>query len=89
MEIVFDPGKNGANIALRGLSFEMAKRFDFDSALILIDSRRDYGEVHYQAMGLIGNRLYFLVFTMRGQTLRVISLRLANRKEKALYDQQT
>jgi uncharacterized DUF497 family protein len=89
MKIAFDPAKNAANIALRGLSFEMAKRFDFDSALILIDSRRDYGEVRYQAMGLIGNRLYFLVFTMRGQTLRVISLRLANRKEKALYDQQT
>lgn len=89
MKIAFDPAKNAANIALRGLSFEMAGRFDFDSALILIDSRRDYGEVRYQATGLIGNRLYFLVFTMRAQTLRVISLRLANRKEKALYDQQT
>lgn len=89
MEIEFDPDKNDANIALRGLSFEMAAHFDFDGALILIDDRHDYGEVRYQATGQIGNQLYFLVFTMRGRRVRVISLRLANRKEKALHDQQT
>lgn len=89
MEIEFDPAKNEANIALRGLPFEMVVRFDFDSALILIDDRHDYDEVRYQAIGLIGNRLYFLVFTTRGRKVRVISLRRANRKEKALYDQQT
>ena len=57
-----------------------------DTALIRQDRRWDYGEDRFQAVGLIGNRLFFLVFTVRGQTLRVISLRLANKKEKALYD---
>lgn len=87
MEIEFDPAKNEANITLRGLSFEMAIRFDFDGALILVDDRHDYGEVRYQAVGLIDGQLYFLVFTVRGRKVRVISLRLANRKEKAIYDQ--
>jgi uncharacterized DUF497 family protein len=87
MEIEFDPAKNEANITLRGLSFEMAIRFDFDGALILVDDRHDYGEVRYQAVGLIDGQLYFLVFTMCGRKVRVISLRLANRKEKAIYDQ--
>jgi len=87
METEFDPAKNAANIARRGLSFELAKGFDFDSAFIRTDDRRDYGEKRYQAVGRIGDQLYFLVFTPRGRTLRIISLRLASRKEQALYDQ--
>jgi uncharacterized DUF497 family protein len=86
MKFEFDPDKNRTNIALRGLSFELVVDFDFDSALIRVDDRRDYGEQRYQAVGLIGNQLYFLVFTMRARTLRVISLRRANKKEKRLYD---
>jgi uncharacterized DUF497 family protein len=37
------------------------------------------------AIGFIGLRLHVLVFTMRGQIMRVISLRKANRKESAAY----
>lgn len=37
------------------------------------------------ALGFIGDRLHVLVFTMRGQTLRVISLRRANERECARY----
>jgi len=34
MHIEFDPTKNETNIRDRGLSFERAENFDFDSALI-------------------------------------------------------
>lgn len=86
MEVEFDLVKNARNIALRGLPFDLVTHFDFDSALIRRDVRHDYDEVRFQAVGLIGNQLYFLVFTVRGRKVRVISLRLANRKEKAIYD---
>lgn len=44
MKIEFDQAKSDANIARRGLSFEMAAGFDLDGAYIRRDRRRDYGE---------------------------------------------
>ncbi len=44
MEIEFDPEKNDRNVRERGISFEQARDFDWDGALIWRDSRRDYSE---------------------------------------------
>ncbi|MDX6010338.1 BrnT family toxin [Cupriavidus necator] len=41
------------------------------------------------AYGPIGRRLYCPVFTIRGNTLRVISLRKANSREVRDYEQET
>ncbi|KAF1019104.1 MAG: hypothetical protein GAK30_03303 [Paracidovorax wautersii] len=89
VNIEFDPAKNEANIAARGISFEQAADFDFDSAFIKVDTREDYGETRYQALGYIGGRLHYLVFTARNDRLRIISLRKANAREVKLYDQAT
>lgn len=86
VEITFDPRKSERNLRERGLSFEMASDFDLSSAAFRIDTRKDYGEVRTRAIGFIGHTLYALVFTMRGSTLRVISLRKANRKERVRYE---
>lgn len=85
MEIEFDPTKDQRNIAERVISFALAADFDFATALIAADDRREYGEPRFQALGFIGDRLHVLVFTMRGQVLRVISLRRANERECARY----
>jgi uncharacterized DUF497 family protein len=85
VEITFDPRKNERNLRERGLGFEMVKDFNFGSALYEQDRRKDYGEIRTRAFGLIGDTLYALVFTTRGSTLRVISLRRANRKERYRY----
>ena len=45
MHVTFDPSKNSRNITERGLSFERAVDFDFGTALIGSDERREYGEV--------------------------------------------
>jgi uncharacterized DUF497 family protein len=89
MKIEFDPEKNARNIELRGISFEEAARFEWESAFIIPDERRDYGEPRYRALGWIGNRLHALVFTPREGALRVISLRRANRREVLRYETQT
>jgi uncharacterized DUF497 family protein len=44
MEISFDPAKSERNIALRGIPFTLVGRFEWDSALIVEDLRRDYGK---------------------------------------------
>jgi uncharacterized protein len=43
MEIEFDPEKNARNIELRGISLEEADLFEWEGAVIIPDTRRDYG----------------------------------------------
>lgn len=88
MPISFDPRKNERNIAERGLSFELVEEFEWDSALVVEDGRRDYGERRFQALGMITGRLHALVFTPRAGRVHVISLRKANRREIRLYEAQ-
>jgi uncharacterized DUF497 family protein len=59
---------------------------DMDAARIIPDLRRDYGEARFRAIGPIAGRLHSLAFTMRGGTLRAISLRKANERERRLYE---
>jgi uncharacterized DUF497 family protein len=81
MDISFDTAKDARNIVLRGLSFARAVHFDWASALILEDTRREYGERRFQALGLIDDRLHMLVFSPRADTVHIISLRKANHRE--------
>lgn len=89
MKVEYDPVKSEKNISDRGFSFELATGFGFDTALIVEDTRQDYGEQRYQALGHIDNRLYALVFTPRGTVVRVISLRKANAREVKSYEKNT
>ena len=89
MPVSFDPQKNERNIALRGIPFEIVEDFEWDSALVVEDLRKDYGERRFQALGLIAGRLHALVFTPRAGLVHVISLRKANRREIKLYEAQT
>jgi hypothetical protein len=86
VEITFDPAKKARNLRERGISFELAADFDFQTAVFVEDTREDYGEIRIRALGFIGDRLHALVFTMRGTALPVISLRKANRKEVNRYE---
>jgi uncharacterized DUF497 family protein len=62
--------------------------FEWDSALIVEDIRKDYGERRFQALGLIEGRLHVLVFTPRAGKTHVISLRKANKREVKRYEAQ-
>lgn len=81
--ICFDPDKNDRNIRDRGLSFEQAAEFDLESALVLVDERKEFGETRYIALGMLADRLHVLCFTEAGDGIRVISLRKANSREVA------
>jgi len=86
MEISYDPAKNAANIARGRPSFDAVSGFDFQTATVKVDDRKDYGETRYVAYGLVGARLHALVFTPRGDALHVISFRKANQREVRNYE---
>ena len=85
-DISFDPAKNERNIASRGISFEVAEQFEWDTAMIAQDLRKEYGERRFQAIGFIAGRLHAMVFTPRAGKVHVISLRKANRREMRRYE---
>ena len=89
MPLSFDPAKSERNEELRGLAFSLAEDFDWTTALIVEDTRYDYPEPRYQALGLLQDQLHMLVFTPRGATVHVISLRRANRRERKMYAAQS
>lgn len=85
MAIEFDPGKDAANIAKHGVSLSAASEMVLDDAVIVADTRFDYGEERFNAYGLIGETLHAMTFTLRGDDLRVISLRRARPREVKRY----
>jgi hypothetical protein len=86
VDVTFDPAKNARNIRDRGLSFERAIDFDFSTAAMVIDARREYGEVRYVAVGYLDDRLHLLCFTETQSGIRVISFRKANSREIKRYE---
>ena len=71
------------NLEKHGVDFEQVEAFRWETAQIEAHVR--FGELRFGAYGYIGDRLHYLVFTMRGNARRVISLRKTNRTEENRY----
>jgi uncharacterized DUF497 family protein len=85
----WDEAKRAANLAKHGVDFEAVRSFDWETAVRSLDNRKDYGESRRWGFGLVGVRLHLLVYTERGDRIRVISLRKANAKEQKAYETET
>jgi uncharacterized protein len=81
----WDPRKARKNRARHGVPLELVRSFDFDNAKIVEDDDIDYGETRLVGVGFIRDRIYVVVFVERGDVVRVISLRKADRKEAEEY----
>jgi uncharacterized DUF497 family protein len=85
MEIEFDPAKDTQNIEKHGVSLALAEAFELESAVWREDDREDHGEQRFSAIGFIRDRIHVLVFSLRGEKIRVISLRRALPREARRY----
>ncbi len=85
MDYEWDENKRDANIGRHGVDFALIRDFDWETALIAPDTRRDYGETRFIAVGAIGDQLHVCAFTDRQGRRRIISLRKANRREIRMY----
>jgi len=83
MGITYDPAQNERNIRERGLSFERAADFDFQTALIADYSR--HGENRRVAVGYLGKRLHLPCYLPLPDGIRVISFPKTNKREGKLY----
>lgn len=81
----WDEAKRRKNLAKHGVDCDLIYGFDWNTAVIRQDIRKDYQEARFQAIAPIGDRIFFMVFTVRGNQIRIISLRKANSKEIQRY----
>ena len=89
MNVTYDPAKDAANLAKHGFSLLDAVGFEWETAVVWPDTRRDYGEPRMVALGYIGLRIMSVVFVDRPPEQpterRIISLRKANTREVKRY----
>lgn len=81
----WDETKRDINIEKHGIDFAAIHDFDWDSATIFADERRDYDEPRFVAYGYIKGRLVVVVYTERNERKRIISMRKANSREMNNY----
>ncbi len=88
MQFEWDENKNKSNIEKHGFDFHQAKSVFSDEFRIEIpDNRKDYGEKRIRVIGRVVNLILSVIYTMRGIVVRIISVRLASRKERAMYNE--
>lgn len=80
MRIEFDPDKDAANIAKHGLSLADYQGFD-STPTVVADTRVDYGEIRFVALGRIDGVPHAIVYTRREDSIRLIGFRRAHEKE--------
>jgi uncharacterized DUF497 family protein len=88
MDIEFDPGKRDKTLAERGLDFARAGDVFDGHHFTAPDLRTDYGEDRYITVGRLDRRMVVMVWTPRGAARRIISMRKANDREQAHYEER-
>jgi uncharacterized DUF497 family protein len=85
-EFEWDENKNRANKSKHKISFEEAAEIFRYPMYEIIDNRFQYDEIRYIGIGRNRHMVIFtVVYTERGSTIRIISARRANKKERQLY----
>jgi uncharacterized protein len=85
MEFEFDPAKNAANKAKHGIDFVEAQALWQDDGLADAPVVSD-GEPRFLVIGRIDGKHWTAVCTLRGEVVRIISVRRARKTEVMFYD---
>ena len=84
--IEFDPQKRLQTFLKRGLDFARANEIFADAAATFEDTRCHYGEHRFITFGFLDDRLTVIIWTARGESRRIISMRIANERENKKYN---
>ncbi len=85
MEFEWDENKNNLNIEKHGISFEKAKSI-FDDVNNITEQTNRNDEYRYKTVGLIFEKLFTVIYTVRSSIFRIISARRANKSEEKKYN---
>ena len=85
MEFEFDPAKSAANKAKHGIDFVAAQPLWADSGAVDAPVPTE-GEPRFLVIGRIEGRFWTAACTLRGKTVRIISVRRARKEEIGHYE---
>jgi len=68
-----------------GIDFTRAIQIFKGDTVQIHDNRKDYGEKRFIAIGAVNVQVITVVYTWRGDTIRIISARKAGKDEKEKY----
>lgn len=90
MEGIFewDENKRLSNIRKHGIDFLDARWVFSDPNAITFPSHRDHAEPRFLTVGRVGIRAVTVVFTMRGDRIRIISARRCRAQERRRYERR-
>lgn len=81
----FDPAKSQKNLEKHGIDFQGAQRLWSDPNLLEIVAKSD-DEPRFLMIGLIDDKHWSEVVTLRNGAIRLISVRRSRRKEVEIYE---
>ena len=87
MQLEWDEAKREANLHTHGFDFVEADKVFENVYFEELDGRKEYNEDRYIVYGVISEIVVNLVYTRRGENIRVISLRRANKRERGRYEE--
>ncbi len=83
----FDPAKNAANIAKHGVSLADGDGVLLDPLALTVEDSTSRGEQRWQTIGVNSfGELMIVVWTNRGNDVRLISVRKPDPKERRDYE---
>lgn len=90
MEIEYDPVKAAANpLNHEGVTFDEAQAVLLDPNALTQEDRDAAGEQRFVTLGMGGRgRVLVVVWTLRGERIRLISPWKANQSQRRCYEQQ-
>jgi uncharacterized DUF497 family protein len=81
----YDLAKSRLNRDKHGKGLDDFRGFD-EEPIVIPDGRGDYGEDRFRAFGRIEGIGYMIVYTVRGERVRLISFRRAREREIQRYE---
>lgn len=90
MSLAWDARKAEANYKKHGVRFAEAEPlFADDRAITIVDDDSDPHEVRFVSIGMgAKERVLVVVYCYRGETIRIISARVAEPRERSQYEEK-
>jgi len=81
-----DPAKSAQNKGKHGLDFQEAQSLWADSNLLVSPAKKSGAELRLLNIGVIDGKHWTAITTMRGDLIRIISVRRSRKKEVEAYE---
>ncbi|QWT20700.1 BrnT family toxin [Bacillus sp. NP157] len=85
IQFEWDEEKAAGNLSKHGISFIKATKVFLDRSAMEELDRNEHDEHRHFTIGIVDSETLFVVFTLRGDRIRLISARRATRHEAARY----